>query len=360
MSLDTFKCRRTLTAGGKEYDYYSLPEASKAGIGDLTRLPISLKILLENLLRFEDNNSVKIEDIKALGDAVANPPGAEEISYRPARVLMQDFTGVPGVADLAAMRSAVVAAGHDPSIINPLSPVDLVIDHSVMVDKFGNDDAFQQNVAIEMERNAERYRFRGYGGYRNRGRVRAGDIIAGVAILGGIAAVASAASRNRDRDRYRDRRYRTSAPRYDTSSGLDRAVDQCVREIERDVRIGDINGVDRTGSGWNVTGTLYNGDGFTCRIGQNGRIEGVDYGGQRGFSGAAYSGQSGVAPTQGTQWNDDAYARARSTSGYGQADVPSATASAGVPTATQGAQPAYPGGPVAGEPQYSDEDGYGG
>ena len=163
MSLDTFKCRRTLTAGGKEYDYYSLPEASKAGIGDLTRLPISLKILLENLLRFEDNNSVKIEDIKALGDAVANPPGAEEISYRPARVLMQDFTGVPGVADLAAMRSAVVAAGHDPSIINPLSPVDLVIDHSVMVDKFGNDDAFQQNVAIEMERNAERYRFLRWG-----------------------------------------------------------------------------------------------------------------------------------------------------------------------------------------------------
>jgi len=163
MSLDTYKCRRTLTAGGKEYDYYSLPEAEKAGIGDLSRLPVSLKILLENLLRFEDNNSVKVDDIKTLGDAVANPPGAEEIAYRPARVLMQDFTGVPGVADLAAMRSAVVAAGHDPSIINPLSPVDLVIDHSVMVDEFGSDDAFEANVAIEMERNRERYRFLRWG-----------------------------------------------------------------------------------------------------------------------------------------------------------------------------------------------------
>ncbi len=163
MSLDTYNCRRTLTAGGKEYDYYSLPEAEKAGIGDLSRLPVSLKILLENLLRFEDNNTVKIADIKTLGDAVANPPGAEEIAYRPARVLMQDFTGVPGVADLAAMRSAVVAAGHDPSIINPLSPVDLVIDHSVMVDEFGSDDAFEANVAIEMERNRERYRFLRWG-----------------------------------------------------------------------------------------------------------------------------------------------------------------------------------------------------
>ena len=163
MSLDTFNCRRTLVALGKEYDYYSLPEAEKAGIGDLTHLPVSLKILLENLLRFEDNNTVKVDDIKTLGSAVANPPGAEEIAYRPARVLMQDFTGVPGVADLAAMRSAVVAAGHDPSIINPLSPVDLVIDHSVMVDEFGTEGAFKANVEIEMERNRERYRFLRWG-----------------------------------------------------------------------------------------------------------------------------------------------------------------------------------------------------
>ncbi len=163
MSLDTYNCRRTLTVGGKEYDYYSLPEAEKAGLGDLSRLPVSLKVLLENLLRFEDNNTVKLNDIKTLGDAVANPPGDEEIAYRPARVLMQDFTGVPGVADLAAMRSAVVAAGHDPSIINPLSPVDLVIDHSVMVDEFGSEGSFKANVEIEMERNAERYRFLRWG-----------------------------------------------------------------------------------------------------------------------------------------------------------------------------------------------------
>jgi aconitate hydratase len=161
MSLNSFNSKRTLTVGGKDYVYYSLPEAE--GIGDVARLPVTLKILLENLLRFEDDNTVKQADIKALGAWADSPPAAEEIAYRPARVLMQDFTGVPGVADLAAMRSAVVAAGHDPSIINPLSPVDLVIDHSVMVDKFGTEQSFEENVELEMERNTERYRFLRWG-----------------------------------------------------------------------------------------------------------------------------------------------------------------------------------------------------
>ncbi|GIS97523.1 MAG: hypothetical protein CM1200mP24_08070 [Gammaproteobacteria bacterium] len=138
-------------------------KAESAGIGNVSRLPISLKILLENLLRFEDDLTVTAEDIRALGNWIADAPTNKEIAYRPARVLMQDFTGVPGVADLAAMRSAVVAAGKDPSIINPLSPVDLVIDHSVMVDNFGSDDAFDANVEVEMARNRERYRFLRWG-----------------------------------------------------------------------------------------------------------------------------------------------------------------------------------------------------
>ena len=163
MSDDSFKTKKTLTVGKQQYDYYSLPDAEKAGVGAVSRLPMSLKILLENLLRFEDANTVRKEDIQALGNWAIKPPPAEEIAYRPARVLMQDFTGVPGVADLAAMRSAVVAAGLDPKIINPLSPVDLVIDHSVMVDHFGTNKAFEENVDIEMERNRERYRFLRWG-----------------------------------------------------------------------------------------------------------------------------------------------------------------------------------------------------
>jgi aconitate hydratase A / 2-methylisocitrate dehydratase len=163
MSNDSFKTRKTLQVGAKQYDYFSLPAAAAAGVGAVDRLPMSLKILLENLLRFEDGNTVKAEDIKALGNWAEVPPPAEEIAYRPARVLMQDFTGVPGVADLAAMRSAVVGAGLDPNIINPLSPVDLVIDHSVMVDRFGSKTAFDENVDIEMERNRERYRFLRWG-----------------------------------------------------------------------------------------------------------------------------------------------------------------------------------------------------
>ena len=163
MTTDSFGCRRTLAVNGQDYDYFSLPAAAEAGAGAVGRLPMTMKILLENLLRHEDGGTVTADDIRAVGDWAANPDAAGEIAYRPARVLMQDFTGVPAVADLAAMRSAVVAAGLDPAIINPLSPVDLVIDHSVMVDRFGDADAFKQNVEIEMARNEERYRFLRWG-----------------------------------------------------------------------------------------------------------------------------------------------------------------------------------------------------
>ncbi len=163
MSLDSFKTRKTLDVAGRQYRYYSLPAAREAGIGDVDKLPVSLKILLENLLRFEDDSTVTRADIEALGNWASAPPADQEIAYRPARVLMQDFTGVPAVADLAAMRSAVVQAGKDPALINPLSPVDLVIDHSVMVDRFGTPRAFQENVELEMQRNTERYRFLRWG-----------------------------------------------------------------------------------------------------------------------------------------------------------------------------------------------------
>ncbi len=163
MSKDSFNCQRTLTAAGRDYDYYSLPGATTAGAGAIARLPMSLKILLENLLRHEDGATVTRGDIEALANWADDSPGAKEIAYRPARVLMQDFTGVPAVADLAAMRSAVVDAGLDPDLINPLSPVDLVIDHSVMVDRFGDAGAFSANVEMEMARNEERYRFLRWG-----------------------------------------------------------------------------------------------------------------------------------------------------------------------------------------------------
>ena len=163
MAIDSFGCRRTLTADGRNYDYFSLPAAAEAGAGDVDRLPMTMKILLENLLRHEDDSTVTASDVQAVAGWAANPDAAGEIAYRPARVLMQDFTGVPAVADLAAMRSAVLAAGLDPAIINPLSPVDLVIDHSVMVDRFGSAAAFDANVEIEMARNEERYRFLRWG-----------------------------------------------------------------------------------------------------------------------------------------------------------------------------------------------------
>ena len=132
--IDTLKTRHTLTAAGKSYDYYSLEAAGKAGLGDISELPFSLKVLLENLLRWEDGRTVTVDDIKGMAGWLQNRCSDREIAFRPARVLMQDFTGVPAVVDLAAMRDAMVSMGGDPQKINPLSPVDLVIDHSVMID----------------------------------------------------------------------------------------------------------------------------------------------------------------------------------------------------------------------------------
>ncbi len=161
--LDSLKTRRTLKVGARAYDYFSLKAAAKAGLGDLSRLPVSLKVLLENLLRHEDGRSVKLDDIKAVGRWLKRRRSDREIAFRPARVLMQDFTGVPAVVDLAAMRAAMQAAGGDARRINPLTPVDLVIDHSVMVDNFGTRTAFAANVAKEYERNGERYAFLRWG-----------------------------------------------------------------------------------------------------------------------------------------------------------------------------------------------------
>ena len=161
--IDSFRTRRTLKTGGQNYDYFSLEAASDAGLGDLSRLPVSLKILLENQLRHEDGRSVTTDDIKAVAAWLIDRRSDREIAYRPARVLMQDFTGVPAVVDLAAMREAMQALGGDPKKINPLSPVDLVIDHSVMVDAFGGPGAFEKNVEREFERNGERYEFLRWG-----------------------------------------------------------------------------------------------------------------------------------------------------------------------------------------------------
>ena len=161
-SKDTLNTRRDLTVGGKTYSYYSL-EAAASELGDVSRLPYSMKVLLENLLRFEDGNSVTVDDIKAVGAWLKDKRSDREIAYRPARVLLQDFTGVPAVVDLAAMREALTKLGGDPKKINPLSPVDLVIDHSVMVDSFGTADAFKKNVEMEFERNGERYAFLRWG-----------------------------------------------------------------------------------------------------------------------------------------------------------------------------------------------------
>jgi aconitate hydratase len=163
-SLDSFKSRKTLQVGAKTYAYYSLEAAAQNGLGDVSRLPVSLKVLLENLLRFEDGKTVTQADIKAFAGWLNDKGSAEvEIAYRPARVLMQDFTGVPAVVDLAAMRDAAAKLGADPKAINPLVPVDLVIDHSVMVDHFGKADSARQNVKREYERNMERYEFLKWG-----------------------------------------------------------------------------------------------------------------------------------------------------------------------------------------------------
>ena len=163
MSLDSFKSARTLAVHNRSYRIFSIAAVEHAALGDLSRLPFSLKILLENLLRHEDGTTVTIDDIKAFGAWLDTRSSVREIAFSPGRVLMQDFTGVPAVADLAALRDAVARAGGDPASINPLIPVDLVIDHSVQVDSYGTPDAFEINVASEMARNRERYAFLRWG-----------------------------------------------------------------------------------------------------------------------------------------------------------------------------------------------------
>ncbi|MDT8327666.1 MAG: aconitate hydratase AcnA [Roseovarius sp.] len=161
---DSSNTRKTLKVGDQSVAYYSIKAAEAAGLGDFSRLPAALKVVLENMLRFEDGKTVTTDDIKAFSEWAANGGRANrELAYRPARVLMQDFTGVPAVVDLAAMRDGIVALGGKAEQINPLNPVDLVIDHSVMIDEFGNPRAFQMNVDREYERNMERYQFLKWG-----------------------------------------------------------------------------------------------------------------------------------------------------------------------------------------------------
>ena len=161
---DSFKSRKTLTVDGKPYVYFDLKEAEKNGLSGASRLPYSMKVILENLLRNEDGRTVLADDIRAVVNWLNDKGSAgHEIAYRPARVLMQDFTGVPAVVDLAAMRDATANLGADPQKINPLVPVDLVIDHSVMVDYFGQPDSFEKNVEVEYDRNGERYTFLRWG-----------------------------------------------------------------------------------------------------------------------------------------------------------------------------------------------------
>jgi aconitate hydratase len=163
-SINSFNARTDLKVGSKTYTIYSIAEAQKHGLPDVSALPVTLKILLENLLRAEDGETVTKADILAVANWLADRGKAgHEIAFRPARVLMQDFTGVPAVVDLAAMRDAAAKLGADPEMVNPLIPVDLVIDHSVMVDNFGHADSFEKNVALEYDRNGERYQFLRWG-----------------------------------------------------------------------------------------------------------------------------------------------------------------------------------------------------
>ena len=160
---NSFGSRTTLDVGGRRYTYFRLDALRELSGARLDRLPFSLKVLLENLLRGEDNAFVKRADIEALARWDVKHPAEKEVAYRPARVLLQDFTGVPCVVDLAAMRDAIVKLGGDPKRIDPLQPVDLVIDHSVQADEYGTPEAFLQNVSFEFERNQERYRFLRWG-----------------------------------------------------------------------------------------------------------------------------------------------------------------------------------------------------
>ena len=177
--MNTFNSQSTLKSGATDYEYFSLENAEKAGAGAVSKLPFSLKVMLENLLRFEDGQTVSADDIRAL----VSSPGAsrleKEMAFRPARVLMQDFTGVPAIVDLATMRDVIKQMGGDPKRINPLQPVELVIDHSVQVDDFGSDLAFRTNADLEFTRNRERYQFLRWGqkGFRKKtGAEIAGDI----------------------------------------------------------------------------------------------------------------------------------------------------------------------------------------
>ena len=160
---NSYKSLKTIKINGKDYKYYSIKEAEKSGLNGISKLPKSLKVLLENLLRYEDGSSVTDSQIKAIYLWLKEKKSKTEIAYRPARVLLQDYTGIPAVADLAAMREAVKEKNKDPNAINPLSAVDLVIDHSVQVDKFADKDSFEKNVDIEFQRNGERYSFLKWG-----------------------------------------------------------------------------------------------------------------------------------------------------------------------------------------------------
>src|SRR6202000_1623614 len=162
-SLDSFKCQKTLKVGGKTYVYYSLPAAEKNGLKGISKLPYSMKVLLENLLRNEDGRTVKKEDIQAVAKWLKKAGVETGMAFRPARVLMQDFTGVPAVVDLAAMRNAMQNLGGDAEKINPLVPVDLVIDHSVTVNFFGDNKGFGKNVVEKYKQNQERYEFLKWG-----------------------------------------------------------------------------------------------------------------------------------------------------------------------------------------------------
>lgn len=159
---DSLKTGRTLSVDGKTYHYFSIPEAAKT-IGDISRLPVSLKVLLENVLRFEDSHSYSVDDAKAIAGWLPEGRSSKEVPFKPSRILMQDFTGVPAVVDLAAMRDGIVKLNGNPQKVNPLVPVDLVIDHSVMVDVYGSPDALQKNITLEFERNGERYAFLRWG-----------------------------------------------------------------------------------------------------------------------------------------------------------------------------------------------------
>ena len=160
---NSFNCIKTINVEGKKYSYFSLVEAEKNGLTGIFKLPNSLKILLENLLRFEDTLTVNKSQIESVKNWLQNRSSKTEIAYRPSRVLMQDYTGLPAVADLAAMRDAVKLKNIDPNKINPLSTVDLVIDHSVMVDNYASQDSFNKNVEKEFSRNGERYSFLKWG-----------------------------------------------------------------------------------------------------------------------------------------------------------------------------------------------------